>query len=60
MTARVLVVSDDGRTVVEVVDDDEGYAVGRCRSCPWKTDVDEAWRRDDVMQASVVHVDREH
>lgn len=58
--ARIEVWSGARTAVVDVVDDDEGYSVGQCRTCPWKTDVNETWRRDDVMQASVVHVDRRH
>lgn len=56
--ARVLVVSDDGATVVPIVVDDEtGVTEGRC---PCGEVISDRGRFEDTVQAAEVHVDMRH
>ncbi len=53
--ARILVVSDDGSVVVQVVTDDEGTTVANCQlGCEPITD---RGQFGDTAQAAVVHAD---
>lgn len=56
--ARVQVVSDDGRTTVDVITSEGGWTVGWCRVC-LETMTDRG-HFEDTVQASEVHVDQEH
>jgi len=53
--ARVLVASDDGATVAEVVTDEEGRTVVRC---PCGEDITDRGHFEDTVQAAEIHVDR--
>lgn len=56
--AQVLVVSDDGATVVEVVTDDEDG--GTVAVCQCGERISDRGHFEDTVQAAVVHLDRRH
>nr|WP_221374467.1 hypothetical protein [Actinoplanes polyasparticus] len=55
--AQVLVASDDGATVVEIVQDDE---VGAFGVCPCGDRISDRGHFEDTVQAVEVHVDTRH
>lgn len=54
--ARVQVVSDDGRTVADVVTDDEAWTVATCRVC--REEITDRGQFEDTVQATEIHVER--
>lgn len=55
--ARVLVVSDNGATVVPIVTDDEGWTEGRC---PCGEAISDRGHFEDTVRAAELHVDQRH
>ena len=55
--ARVLVVSDDDATVVDVETDEDGATVGRC---PCGEAISDRGHFEDTVQAVELHVDQQH
>jgi hypothetical protein len=55
--ARVLVVSDDGATVVDIVTDDEGRTEGLC-ACGER--ISDRGHFEDTVSATELHVDQLH
>lgn len=56
--ALVQVVSDDGRTVVEIGEDDALGTVALCTGCGER--ISDRGHFEDTVQAAQVHVDQRH
>jgi hypothetical protein len=52
----VQVVSDDGRTVADVVTSDEGWTVATCREC--REEITDRGHFEDTVRAAENHVDQ--
>ncbi len=53
---RILVVSDDGATTVEISTDGEGWTSGLCDRCG--ETISDRSHFEDTVQAAEIHVDR--
>lgn len=54
--ARILVVSDDGATAVEISTDDEGWTTGRCRVC--LALITDRGHFEDTVEQCGIHADQ--